>query len=93
MDTDNENDIELLAYIPIQAKSLLHSQEQAAGGNGVHVNADTTEKICFNEKEDVSILNGGPLKLADKFTYLGSSVLSCKKDIIGNTSEGMDYYW
>ena len=30
---------------------------------------------------DISTLNGGSLKLLDKFTYLGSSVLSTENDI------------
>ena len=33
---------------PTQAKSLLYSLEQAAGGIDLHVNADKTEYICFN---------------------------------------------
>ena len=36
--------------------------------------ADKTEYMCFNQKGDISILNGSSLKLIDKFTYLGSSV-------------------
>ena len=30
---------------------------------------------------DITILDGTPLKLVDKFTYLGSSVSSTEKDI------------
>ena len=37
-DTDYANDIVLLANIPTQNESLLHSLKQAAGGIGVHVN-------------------------------------------------------
>ena len=32
--------------------------------------------MCFNQRSDISTLNGGSLKLVDKFTYLGSSVSS-----------------
>ena len=39
------------------------------------------EYICFNQRGDISILNGSSLKLVDKFTYLGSSVSSTEKDI------------
>ena len=35
----------------------------------------------FNLTCDISTLNGSSLKLVDKFTYLGSSVSSTKKDI------------
>ena len=35
---------------------------------------------CFNQGGDISTLNGGSLKLVDKFTYLGSSVSSTEND-------------
>ena len=34
-----------------------------------------------NQTGDISTLDRTPLKLADKFTYLGSSVASTEKDI------------
>ena len=37
--------------------------------------------MCFNQRGDISTLNGSSLKLVDKFTYLGSSVSSTEKDI------------
>ena len=37
--------------------------------------------MCFNQKGDISTLDGTSLKLVDKFTYLGNSVSSTKKDI------------
>ena len=37
--------------------------------------------MCFNQTGDISTLDGTSLKLADKFTYLGSSVSSTEKDI------------
>ena len=61
---------------PAQVESLLHSLERAAGGIGLHVNADKTAYMCFNQSGDISILNGGSLKLVDKFTYLESNVSS-----------------
>ena len=42
--------------------------EQTAGGIGLHVNADKTEYMCFNQRGDISTLKSGPLKLVDKFT-------------------------
>ena len=47
-DANNADDIVLLANTPTQAKSLLHSLEQATGGIGLHVNADKTVYMCFN---------------------------------------------
>ena len=37
--------------------------------------------MCFNQPGDISTLDGSSLKLVDKFTYIGSSVSSTKKDI------------
>ena len=37
--------------------------------------------MCYNQTGDISTLDGTPIKLVDKFTYLGSSVESTKKDI------------
>ena len=81
MDADYTDDIALLANSPTQAKSLLHSLKWAAGGIGLHVNADKTEYMCFNQRGEISILKGGPLKLVDKFTYLRSSISSTENDI------------
>ena len=42
----------------------------------------TKRNICaITKRGDISTLKGTPLKLVDKFTYLGSSVESTKKDI------------
>ena len=70
----------LLVNTPAQTKSLLHSLEWAAGSIGLHVNADKTEYMCFNQRGDISTQKGGSLKLVDKFTYLQSSVLSTEND-------------
>ena len=72
------DDIALLANTPTQAKSLLHSMERAAVGRGLHFKADKTEYMYFNQRGDISTLNGSSLKLADKFTYLTSSFSSTK---------------
>ena len=37
--------------------------------------------MCYNQTGDISTLEGTPLKLVDKFMYLGSSVESTEKDI------------
>ena len=78
---DYVSDIALLANSPTQAESLLHSLEQAADGISLHINADKTEYMCFNQRGNISTLKGGPLKQVDKFTYLGSSISSIENDI------------
>ena len=80
-DADYADDIAILANTPDQAETLLHSWERAAAGIGLYVNAHKMEYICYNQTGDISTLEGTPLKLVDKFTYLGSSVESNKKDI------------
>ena len=58
----------LLANTPAQAEFLLYSLERAeAGSIGIHVNAVKTEFMCFNQRGDISTLNGRSLKLVDKF--------------------------
>ena len=37
--------------------------------------------MCYNQTGDISTLEVTPLKLVDKFTYIGSSVESTEKDI------------
>ena len=73
LDVDDTDDIARLANTPDQAESLLHSLERAAGGICPRVKVDKTEYIRFNERGDISTLNGGPLKLTDNFTFQGSS--------------------
>ena len=80
-DVNYADDIALLANTPNQAETLLHSLERATAGIGLHVNAQKAEFMCFNQKGDISTLDGTSLKLVDKFTYLGSSVSSTEKDI------------
>ena len=80
-DADYADDIAILANTPDQAETLLHSLERAAASIGLHVNAHKTEYMCYNQTGDISTLEGTPLKLIDKFTYLGSSVESTEKDI------------
>ena len=80
-DTDYADDIVLLSNSPAQAESLLQSLEQAAVGIDLYVNADKTEYICFNQRGNISMLKGDPLKLVEKFTYLGSSISSTENDI------------
>ena len=80
-DTNNTDDIVLLANTPSQAKSLLHSLEQAASCINLYVNAKKMEHTCFNQSGNISTLNGGSLRLVDQFTYLRSSGSSMENDI------------
>ena len=75
------DDIAILANTPNQAETLLHSLEWAAAGVGLYVNAHKMEYMCYNQTGDISTLDGTPLKLVDKFAYLGSSIASTEKDI------------
>ena len=74
MDADYADNIALVANTPAQAQFLLHSLEWAAGGISLHVNADKTEFMYFNQRGNISTLNGRSLKLVDKVTYLGTNV-------------------
>ena len=80
-EADYADDIALLANTPAQAETLLHSLERTTAGIGLHLNAHKTEYMYFNQRDDISTLNGSSLKLVDKFTYLGSSVSSTETDI------------
>ena len=80
-DADYASDMAIQANTPDQAETLLHSLERAATGIYLYVNAHKTEYMCYNQTGDISTLDGTPLKLVGKFTYLGSSVSSTEKDI------------
>ena len=81
MDADYTDDIAIQANTTAQAKNLLHSLERATAGIGLHVNTEKTEYMCINQRDDISTLEDGSLKLVDKFTYTGSSVSSTEKDV------------
>ena len=80
-DDDYADDIAIQVNTPNQAETQLHSLDRAAAGIGLHVNAQKTEYMCFNQAGDISTLDETSLKLVDKFTYLRSSVSSTEKDI------------
>ena len=80
-DADYADDLAIRANTPNQAETLLHSLERAAAGIGLHVNAHKTEYMCYNQTGNISTQDGTSLKLVEKFTYLGSSISSTKKDI------------
>ena len=74
------DDIAILTNTPNQAETLLHSLKRATAGMGLYVNAHKTEYTCYNQTGDISTLDRTPLKLVDKFTYIGS-ISSTEKDI------------
>ena len=77
-DEDYANDIALLAIHPLNnmvVLLVLHSLERAAGGMA-SMSMHTKQNTC-----DISTLKGFPLKLGDKFTYLGRNVSSTENDI------------
>ena len=73
-DADYADDIALLENASTRDEMMLHSLEQAAEAKGLHINAHTTEYMCFNQTGDNSTLNGSTLKL-------GSRVSSTETDI------------
>ena len=62
-DANNADDIALLVNTPTQAGTPLHGLEWAVAGIGLHVNADKTEYMCFNQRGVISTLYGSSLKL------------------------------
>ena len=80
-DIDYADDIALQTNTHTPAESLQHSLERATGGIGLHVNADKTKYMCFNQRGNISTLNDSPLNRVDKFNYLGSSISSTENDI------------
>ena len=92
-DADYADDIAILANTPDQAETLLHSLERAATSIGLYANAHKTEYMCYNQTGDISTLEGTPLKLVDKFTYLGSSVVNITVGyLMPNVEEQLWYY-
>ena len=91
-DAGYADDIALLANTSTQAKTLLHCLEWEAAGIDHHVNVDKMEYMCFNQRGDISILNGSSLKLVDKFTYLGRQCLFNRNRHQHATSKGIDSY-
>ena len=67
-DSNDADDIALLANTPAPAETMLHSLKRAAAGIGLHINAHKTEYMWFNKSDDISSLDVSSLKLVDKFT-------------------------
>ena len=67
VDAHYADDIALLADVPAQAKTLVHSLERVAASISLHVNAHKTEYMCLNERGDMYTLKRSSLKQVDKF--------------------------
>ena len=74
MNADYADYIVLLTNSPTRTESMLYNVEKTASGIDLHVNANKKEYMSFNQEGAISTLNGGPLKLEDKFTYLGNNI-------------------
>ena len=69
---DYADDIAILANTPDQAETLLHSLETSSSKHRPSMLMHTKRNICaITKRGDISTLEGAPLKLVDKFTYLG----------------------
>ena len=80
-DADNADGLELLANIPSQAKSLLHSLEKVNKCISLYVIPDKRGIVCLNPHGTIPSLNSKYLKLVDHFTRLGSNISSTESDV------------
>ena len=80
-DVDYADGIELLANTPDQAKSLLQSGTGSRSQQRPPYQRSKKEYKYFNQRRDISTLKSGSLKLEDKFTNQGNSVLSTENYI------------
>ena len=79
--TDYAYDTALQVNKATQAKTLPPRLERVVADISHHDNADKMEYMCFNQRGDISTLNGSSLKLLDMLTYRASSVSSPEVDI------------
>ena len=78
----------VLTNIAAQAKSLLHSQQQAERGFGLYAKSEKKEFMFFKQEGANPTLRDKPLKLVDQFTYLGNNISSTESNVniwIGET--------
>ena len=78
---DYADDLVVLTNTPGQAESLLHSVEQAAEGICFYINANKTKYMYYKWEWAISTLSGRPLKLVDKFIYLGNNISSIESEV------------
>ena len=80
-DTDYMNDLALFTNASAQAKSLLHSLEQAEKGTDFYIKADKAEFMCFQQDGTIFTFNAKPLRFVDPFTCIRKNISSTEIDI------------
>ena len=86
-DLDFADDIVLFGATIVKAQRLLSSLEKAALSVGLRVNRSKTEYLLVGDWGDRDKLRGlkikdGPINLVEDYKYLGSWLLSSRKDFI-----------
>ena len=77
---DDVDDPALRAKAQSQLESLLRSLKQATNCLGFHVNLGKPRFMCFNQDSVISSLKK-PLKLVDRFIYIGSNISSTENGV------------
>ena len=82
-DVDYADDIGLLEESIARASEQLHRLSEEAMEVGLEISIKKTECVCYNIPEDEPplTLNGQVIERVENFKYLGSMMLSTKKDI------------
>ena len=80
-DADYADDQVLGTNTPVPTEFLMHSLGQIAEINGFPLNANKTGFTRLEQEGNVFTSSSKPLKLEDKFTYLGSKILSTESDV------------
>ena len=90
-DTDYADDLAITSDNVEDANIMLHKIEEAAAEIGLGVNADKTEYISLNQKNNscINSLKGKIIKQVNDFKYLGSYVASTDHDV--NVRIGQDW--
>ena len=65
MDAEYADNIALPVNTLAQAETQLHSLVRVAASIGLHVNAQKTDYMYFNQRGNISTLYGSSLKLMD----------------------------
>eukprot|EP00794_Sanderia_malayensis_P000848 gene848-143_t len=80
-DADFADDIALLSDCKEKATILLHRVEEAAKKIGLHINVSKTEYISIKEHGQILSSSGDPISKSEDFQYLGSWIMTTKRDI------------
>ena len=91
-DADYADDLALLANTPNQAETLLHSLERAAAGIGLHVNANKTEYMCYNQTGNICHTRRSLSETSQQIHLPRKQRLINREGHRHTTDEGMDSY-